>query len=153
MRQFLRNLIVCLGALGFLIQAIVGSGGAGRALCVGCDQTWWTVSSPCDPAGGVDCCSGDEAAQDTHVHPSQPLAHNENDCGCIDVPLPDHAVSAVAVERADLSGHFVTLAYALPMWSCVPTDGPTPTEAWARAGPKSPPRLLLPQSRFTVLVI
>jgi hypothetical protein len=157
MLRSLRILMVSLGVLGFMLQSLAGGGRgavAGQALCVGCERSWWTVSPPCDPASAIDCCDEDENGGDTPVLPGhQPLAHGQNECGCIDVPLPGHARTAVVTARIDLAGKLSVhqpVAVMSPPWSW---EVPATITSWARAGPRSPPRQLLPLSRCTVLVI
>jgi hypothetical protein len=154
MLRSLRILMLSLGVLGFLLQTLAGGAGAGQALCVGCERSWWTVTTPCDPANGIDCCDEDEGGGDTPALPGHnPLAHGQNECGCIDVPLPGHTTISVATARIDLAGelsvHQPVAVMSLP-WSW---DVPATITSWARAGPRSPPRQLLPMSRCTVLVI
>lgn len=154
MLRSLHILMMSLGILGFLLQTFAKGAGAGQALCVGCETSWWTVRLPCDAANGIDCCEVEEETGDASAfRVNQPSAHGQNECGCIDVPLHGHATVAVATARIDPAGEPATHPPAPVLGLSRSLDVPTTIMSWARAGPRSSPRQLAPRSRCTVLVI
>lgn len=153
MLRRLHSLTVCFGVLGFLLQSIAGATGARSALCVGCDQTWLTVSVPCDPVADLDYCDDAEPQSQLPFDPHQPRLHGQDDCACVDVPLPARAEFAMTAARADPSNHLSAHAPAPLMASWPEWKTTHARETRAECGPRPPPGSVLPQPRCTVLVI
>ncbi|MBM4109275.1 MAG: hypothetical protein FJ255_10785 [Phycisphaerae bacterium] len=153
MVQPLRNLLIVLGVVGFLLQALAVGGGAGQAMCVGCERGWWTISPPCAPEQGVDCCDKGEDDGTTPAHSDHSQGRSNDDCGCIDIPLPHGTPLAAAAPRIEQGSGWDTPVAIAVLWQRRTRDVFPIRTTWARAGPESAPRLLTPLARFTVLVI
>lgn len=153
MLRYLRNLMVSFGVLGFVLQSLVGGVGAGRALCVGCEQGGWMVGRPCDPVVQVDCCAEEGATGQAPLTPGLPAAHVASDCECIDVPLPHRSTAVLTAARADAPNESVIHPDALIAWHGFELNAAPVRASWARAGPRAPSGLAPAQPRFTVLVI
>jgi len=159
--RFFHFLLVLLASLGFLFQSIWAGVPNGHGLCLGCERDggWgWTISEPCVP-GVRDCCEEDHEADESRLA-SGPIAHSSDECGCVDVPLNGSIAAAVAGPvRADLSVAECFKGAPTEQW--MPAGDALglahyPT-CWARAGPMwmdgTPPRLLTPMARMTVLTV
>lgn len=156
MVRYLRTLIVCYGVLGFLLQALVGGSSAHHALCVGCAYDLRTIGSPCDPVDRVSCCDADPAVnadQQEAAHPQASLPQGKNDCGCIDVLLPHQPMAVLTAPSVERQTDSVGDAPSLLICCCFTCAERYSGTILARAGPRSPPRSLLPQYLCTVLVI
>ncbi len=138
--------ILCL--ISLLAQSL-GAGLEGGVLCVGCDRIGWTIAGPEARAGARGCCA-DEGEPTGH---RQVLALEvDGRCGCIAIPLVKGLRLSVASPRVEpLHDAVAVVVTASVVWvsdipACEPGIRP-------RAGPTHPPRLLLPSSRRTVLVV
>jgi hypothetical protein len=159
--RYTHFLLVLLAGVGFLFQSMWAGVPSGHGLCLGCDNNggWgWTISKPCVP-GVRDCCDEDHDADEIQ-RASGPAAHGSNECGCVDVPLNGSVATAVSgPARADLSIAECFKNASTVQW--VPAgDGLNETHyppCWARAGPMwitgTPPRMLTPMARMTVLTV
>lgn len=154
--------LVWLAFAGFVLQSACAGLPFGHGLCIGCDRdgsAGWTISEPCVP-GVRDCCDDEHRKDGATDGSSGQAVHEPASCGCIDVPLMGGmTVVASAPVRVDLSvGPTFDQALLIPAF---PTDqyrlGIQDLTCWARAGPMwwdgSPPRLLTPLARWTVLTV
>jgi hypothetical protein len=145
--------LVVLGALGFLLQSLCMGIPAGLSLCIGCKHGGWIVSAPCEHGGGPNCCEG-EGEVEGPGDPMLPVAHGERDCGCIDIPLMSGTAMTASAPRIDsLTTHLFTAAAPVAILPPGMNVASGCTAIRPRAGPSSPPRLLAPSSRRTVLVL
>lgn len=156
LKRPLQLALVLLGVLGFLVQGLFTNGAAGHNLCIGCDRDGaggWTLSAPCETGGGPNCCEAEDEEESTE-DPTLPSAHGKRDCSCIDVPLVGGTAVMTAAPRVDATNSDVFKApVVVAIMPAVMTVESRCTAVRPRAGPSSPPRLLTPLSRRTVLVL
>jgi len=159
--RFFHFLLVLLASVGFLFQSMWAGMPSGHGLCLGCERDggWgWTISEPCEPAVR-DCCEEDHEAAESRSA-SVPPSHGSNDCGCVDVPMSGSVATAVVGPvRADRSAAECFKGAPAKQW--MPAGDALSLARhparWARAGPMwmagTPPRLLAPMARMTVLTV
>lgn len=147
--------LVWLGVFGFLVQTLCAGFPAGHTLCIGCEHGGWTICAPANVEAPSRCCDGDDDHDDA-LPPdhSLPTFQGKNECGCIDVPLIGGLCVTMPSPRIDASDFNVfRLATALALDPTSLIVVPTCEGTWPGAGPRDPPRLLMPSSRCTVLVL
>lgn len=153
--------LVWLAFACFVLQSACAGLPFGHGLCIGCDRdgsAGWTISEPCVP-GVRDCCDDEHHGDEHSDGSSGPSMHDPASCGCIDVPLMGGMTVVVSAPvRVDLSAS-ATFGQAVPApfptYQC--SVGTLDLTYWSRAGPMwrngSPPRLLTPLARWTVLIV
>jgi len=149
----LQSVLVWLSALGFLLQSFCTGVPAGQRLCLGCEGSGWTVSTPVEIGAERGCC-GEDGDGTPQKNPTAPIAPGERDCGCVDVPLVSGTALAVAAPRADRFEGSESDSSGL---TAVLPRAMAAEARWignlAETNSSFPPRLPTPRSRRTVLVL
>ncbi|MEK6701760.1 MAG: hypothetical protein AABZ53_05825 [Planctomycetota bacterium] len=160
--RLVHPLLVWLAFAGFVLQSACVGVPFGHGLCIGCDRegsAGWTISEPCVP-GVRDCCADEHHEGESAECLSGPAVHDPADCGCIDVPLMGGMTAFVSAPvRIDVAASQL-FDHVLPVPVFLADQhrfGIQDLTCWARAGPMwwdgSPPRLLTPLARWTVLTV
>ena len=140
-------------AASILVQSLWAGVPGGLSLCIGCDEGGWSLAQAGEPVNGAACCAGDP-------EPSGPADQTvaarceTGACDCIRIPMRTAPDLTLVAPRA--GAPTTTTVLPLHVVAFLPLAHEPPSARHARpprAGPSTPPRLLTPMSRCTVLLL